>query len=399
MEIETSIVTASDIRIKTEELCSINLPGPYQLEHLPAELKREQESYQNQMLYHLSAAAQLYQNKGLPLNESLLRWYETAYYYEPKDLLQDPNWENFYPALVIEDRPYRDLAEAVEAPKTEQRYLATQLLSGTLTKKQQDRLLAVAQRHVCTLDPRDKNFFSETTLAECLEREGLSTNKGINKLFERKHYAPVTKSDKREALALCWERRNQKLKLEWQFEAGAWDEWEYEAVRDFTYCALSEIPYLTNPAIGKELTAAIWAVLKEASERDELESHFLDPREEETWIGLRSFALALSQADTEQMYSDLHNDAYTAQRWMKELGLPHLYGGIDEWWAELPDMKRREYEEEGNYILLVGKSNMTPREEVALYRGLFREEMERSPVRSLVLRKYWQPIKEALGNA
>jgi hypothetical protein len=399
MEIATSIVTASDIRSKTEELCRIDLPGAYQPEHLPAELKREQESYQSQMLYHLSAAAQLYQNKGLVLNESLLRWYETAYYYEPKDLLQDPNWENFYPALVVEDKPYRDLGEAVEAPEAEQRYLATQLLSGTLTKKKQDRLLTLAQRLVCTLDPRDKNFFGEATLAECLEREGLDSNKEINKVLGQKHYAPVTKADKREALALCWERRNSKLKIEWQFETGSWDEWEYEAVRDFTYYALSEIAQLANSAIESEFRAAIWAVLKEASERDELEDHFLDPREEDTWIGLRRIALALSKVDVEEMYADSQNGIFTAQRWMKEVGLPNLYCGKDDWWAELPDMERHQYEEERNYNLLLGKSNLTPREEVLLYRGMFIEEMEESPVKQLVVRKYWKPIKEALGNA
>jgi hypothetical protein len=260
-------------------------------------------------------------------------------------------------------------------------------------------LLTVAQRLVCTLDPRDKNFFSEATLTECLEREGLATNKEINKVLDQKHYAPVTKADKREALALCWERRNNKLKLEWQFETDAWDAWEYEAVRDFTYYAVTEIPQLANSAIEGEFRAAIWAVLKEASERDELESQFLDPREDETWTGLRRFAMALSQADTEQMYSDLHDDIYTAQRWIKEVGLPNLYGGKDDWWAELPDMGRCQYEEEGSHILLVGKSNMTPREEVVLYRGLFRERMEGSPVRDLIVRKYWKPIKEALRNA
>jgi len=302
MEIETSIVTASDIRSKTEELCRIDLPGAYQPEHLPAELKREQESYQSQMLYHLSAAAQLYQNKGLALNESIHRWYETAYYYEPKDLLQDPNWENFYPALVIEDKPYRDLGEAKEAPEAEQRYLATQLLSGTLTKKKQDRLLTVAQRLVCTLDPRDKNFFSEATLTECLEREGLATNKEINKVLDQKHYAPVTKADKREALARCWERRNNKLKLEWQLENENWDAWEYEVFRDFTYYAMFEIPTLAAGYVENEFRVAIWAVLKEASERDEPEDHFLDPREDATWIGLRRFTFALREVDIDKMH-------------------------------------------------------------------------------------------------
>jgi hypothetical protein len=260
-------------------------------------------------------------------------------------------------------------------------------------------LLSVAQRLVCTLDPRDKNFFSEATLTECLEREGLATNKEINKVLDQKHYAPVTKADKREALALCWERRNHKLKLEWQFETGAWDAWEYEAVRDFTYYALSEIPRLVTCGVAEEFKAAIWAVLREASERDELEYHFLDPREEDTWIGLRRFALALSEADVEKMYSESQDGIYSAQRWMKEVGLPNLYGGKDDWWAELPDMGRHQYEEEGSHILLVGKSNLTPREEVVLYRGFFLESMEDSPVRTLVVRKYWDPIKEALGNA
>jgi hypothetical protein len=103
--------------------------------------------------------------------------------------------------------------------------------------------------------------------------------------------------------------------------------------------------------------------------------------------------------DIEKMHYESQKGIYTAQRWMKEVGLPNLYGGKDDWWAKLPDMESPRYGEVENYILLVGTSNLTPRQEVLLYHGMFRERMDNSPVRPLVVRKYWDPIKEALGNA
>ena len=399
MDIASSLVTASDIQRQTKELCRINPPGHYNPEHLPAELKKEQESLERQMLYHLGQAMQLYQTKGNQLNDSVLRWYETAYYHHPSDLIGDAEWQNFYPAIILVDRPYRTFAEAVAASEEDQRYLTTQLLRGTMTKKQQERLLHQAQKLVCTMDPRDKDFFSEETLKECLERERLATNKDINRLLNRKDYTPVTKADKRDALAQKWEARNEELKVRWRFEKGEWDGFELEAVESFTYevlCAVAELPL---GYCKQEFEVAIWEVLRTAEEGEGLDDYYLDPREEDTWLGLADFAAALGQVDTDAMHYDYQSRKYTAQQWVKAVGLPSLYGGQADWWAELPDLKIEENQGSYGFETLLTKSNRSPREEVKLFKGLFADRLRSSAISSLVRGKYGQRIKEVLSHA
>ncbi len=292
------------------------------------------------MLYHLGQALQLYQTKGQKLNDSVLSWYETAYYHHPSDLIGEPEWQNFYPAIILVDKPCRTFTEAVAAPEEDQRYLTTQLLRGTMTKKQQERLLQQAQKLVCTLDPRDKDFFSEETLKECLERERLATNKEINQFLNRKDYTPVTKADKRDALAQKWEARNEELKVRWQFEKGEWDGFELKAVESFTYEVLCAVAEAVLGYCREEFEMAIWNVLRIAKENGELDDYFLDPREEDTWLGLAELATALSQADTDSMHYDYQSGKYTAQQWVKAVGLPTLYGGQADWWIELPDLRK-----------------------------------------------------------
>ena len=399
MDIASSLVTASDIQRQTKELCRINPPGHYNPEHLPAELKKEQESLERQMLYHLGQAMQLYQTKGNQLNDSVLRWYETAYYHHPSDLIGDAEWQNFYPAIILVDRPYRTFAEAVATSEEDQRYLTTQLLRGTMTKKQQERLLHQAQKLVCTLDPRDKDFFSEETLKECLERERLATNKDINRLLNRKDYTPVTKADKRDALAQKWEGRNEELKVRWRFEKGEWDGFELEAVESFTYevlCAVAELPL---GYCRQEFEVAIWEVLRTAEEGEGLDDYYLDPREEDTWLGLADFAAALGHVDTDAMHYDYQSGKYTAQQWVKAVGLPSLYGGQADWWTELPDLQAEESHGGYRFETLLAKSNRSPREEVKLFKGLFADRLRSSAISSLVRGKYGQRIKEVLSHA
>lgn len=399
MDIASSLVTASDIQQQTKELCRINPPGPYNPDHLPAELKKEQESLERQMLYHLGQAMQLHQNKGQRLSESVLRWHETAYYHHPSDLIGDAEWQNFYPAIILADRPYRTFAEAVAAPEEDQRYLTTQLLRGTMTKKQEKRLLHQAQKLVCTLDPRDKDFFSEETLKVCLERERLATNKDINQLLNRKDYTPVTKTDKRDALAQKWEVRNEELQLRWRLERGEWEGFEREAVESFTYEVLRAISEAALGYCKPEFDFAIWNVLHIADKHGGLNDYYLDPREEDTWLGLEEFAAALSRADTDAMHSDYQSGKYTAQQWVKTVGMPSLYGGQADWWAELPDLKTEENQGSFGFETLLTKSNRSPREEVKLFKCLFTDRLRGLEISKLVKGKYGQRIKEVLSHA
>lgn len=399
MDITSSLVTNSDLQSQIKELCTIKLPGPLNPEHLPTELKKEQESLERQMLYHLCQAAQLYQTKGQQLNDSFLRWYETTYYHHPSELIGDPDWQNYYPAIVLEDRPYRTFSEAVAAPEANQRYLTTQLIHGTMGKKQQDRLLHQAKKLVCTLDPRDKDFFSEATLSECLESEGLGTNKDINKTLGRKHYTPVTKSDKRNALAMVWEKRNEALMQRWEFGRENWDGFELEAVKAFTNLALREFAESGPGYCCSEFDCAVWSILAQASKKDEEDQYWLDPREEDTWTGLRDLAMAASTVDMEQMHYDFQSGAYTAQQWVKATALPALYGASADWWTELPDLPSEPEKPEGRLEALLIKSNRTPREEVELYKALCLDTGAGSAVAALVREKYGAAIKRVFSHA
>ena len=399
MEIASSLVTASDIQQQTRELCRIKLPGEYDPEHLPKELQKEQGSLEKQMLYYLGQAVSLYQTKGQQLTESWLQWYESAYYHHPSDLIGDPEWENFYPAIVLEDKPYRNFAEAAAATEADQRYLTTQLLGGSLAKKQQERLLSKAQKLVCTLDPREKVFFSEATLDECLQREGLGSNKEINQVLGRKHYTPVTKGDKRDALALLWERRSQRLTMQWQFERGEWDAFELEAVKAFTHLAFRELAQSTLGYCVEEFEIAVWSILAQASDNDNEENHWLDPRDEDTWIGLRDLARAISEQDLDQMHYDYQKEIYTAQQWVKEVGLVTLYGASADWWRNHPDLKKEAEQPETKLEALLIKTNRSPREEVNMYRAIFLDGLAGSEVATLVRKKYSQQIKGLFGHA
>jgi hypothetical protein len=398
MDFASTLVTTSDIQRQTKELCSINLLGPYNQEHLPAELKKEQESYERQMLYLLGQAAHLHQTKGQQLNESILRWQAATYFHHPSDLVGDPEWENYYPAIVLADKPFQSFTEAVAAEEPDQRFLTTQLLSGNLPKKRRERLLHRAQSLVCSLDPRDTDFFNEATLSECLQQENLATNKEINSTLGRKSYTPVTKADRREALARQWEERNARLTLRWKFDSGQWDAFELEAVQAFTYEVMHAITTAAPGYVGPEFLVACWDVLREAEERDFIDNYYLDPREEYTWKGLADFAKALHESDTDAMHYDYQEGKYTAQQWMRNIGLSTIYGDQADWWEELTDLVA-ENNSIGRSEYLLATTNRSPREEVELYRVLCTDRLRDSNISSLVKGKYSQQIKEVLNNA
>jgi hypothetical protein len=394
MTLNLASVAGSDITQATKQLCRSSLQSSFDIKHLPTELRHQLESYERHMLSLLSQAQQLYLSKGATVADSIQQWSETAYYYGPQDILESDEWHNFYPAVLIEDRPYRDPSEAVEATELGQRYLTTQLLTGALTKKKQKRLEDIAQKLVCTLDPRDDAFFTQETLDTCLKQEKLDSDKAINALLGRKHYQPVTKADRRNALAKRWEERNQRLKLQYLFDRGQWDDFQEQVLRAFTYRALDAFVQSQQGHHKGELELAIWAVLKRADELGDLSAYYLDPREAETWEGLKALSDALTAEKADQLHNDTQSGGQAAQHWMKAVGLPLLYDDTVDWWAELPDLESERYSSKG--LAVIGKLNRSPREDIELMRALFFESVRDCPYRDLIEKSYGLRVQEVM---
>jgi hypothetical protein len=400
MDIATSLVTASDIQKTAKEMCVVTLSGQFNPEHLPKELQSEHDNIEKQLSYHLGQIAHLYQTRMPQHNDKVRSWFESMYYHHPNELIGNPGWENFYPAIVLEDRPYSTFAEAVPATEANQRYLATQLLRGNLTKKEQEQLLRKAQNLVCALDPHNKDFFCEMTLNECLEQEGLGTNKTINNFLNRKEYIPVTKADKRYALAQLWEDRDAEKRLSWQFAQGAWDEFESEALVAFTYNVMKAVTESTCGYHSSDFEIAIWDILREADERGVIKEYYLDPRDEDTWLGLANFGNSLRQADNDAMHNDYQQGKYTAQVWMRGVGLPTLYNGKADWWAEMPNVIKETNGNNDPWELLAIKANKSPREQVKVFKSMFHDRLNDSKaIKAHVFLIYEQRLKEVLAGA
>jgi hypothetical protein len=406
MELTNTLQLAStaDLTQQITELCrTTHLPGPYDPKHLPKDLRDEQDSYERQMQYHLGAALSLYQKKSAELQIKMDEWWETAYYYEPSELLLDNKWENFFPGVVISGKPYRDFADAEENTEEEQRFLTTQLLTGAITKKGLASILTTAQGLVCALDPREETFFSEETLTECLEKENLTTPKAVNAVLNRKPYTPVRKDDRRIALAKVWTerrvekaRRNQYLYCDWEQEHIVFS--VLDAVRAFTQLVFNEIADSANGYGKVEFETALWEVLRVASESGQEEEYFLDPRDEDTWTGLQEVAEAIRSTDLGEFHL-LHQDGvHAGQEWIRTTALPALYGACADWWAEHPALEI-DANCDQNEILLVSKSSRTPYEDMVLFKLQFGNRVVDSELRHLTREKYGQKVREVFGHA
>jgi hypothetical protein len=148
----------------------------------------------------------------------------------------------------------------------------------------------------------------------------------------------------------------------------------------------------------KQFAAGLWELLREATAEWDEECYYLDPREEETWDGLRDFAEALKTADLEKFHYDHQSNIHTGQEWIRSTGLPALYGDRADWWVDHPtingDFDCTEQEE-----LLLGKSRRSPYEEMILFKLQFASSVYPSELRLLTWQKYGQKVKEVLGRA
>lgn len=409
MELTSTLQLSSpaDLTQQITELCKItHLPGPYDPKHLPKDLRDEQDAYERQMQYFLGLALNLYQKKSAELQIKTEDWWETAYYHKPSDLLADNKWENFFPGVIISNKPYRDFADAEENSIAEQRYLTTQLLTGAITKKGVANVLAKAQGLVCALDPREETFFSEETLTECLENEKLDTPKAINAVLERKTYAPIRKDDRRIALAKVWtEKRNRQL-LRNQYVYADWEQDHImfivlDVVKAFTQLVFWEITESATGYAEDEFKAGLWEILRVATAEGNEECYYLDPREEDTWDGLRDFAQALKSADLEKFHNDHKSNIHTGQEWVRSIGLPTLYGSNADWWVDHPSLNNNPnfVSRLGQEELLVCKSDRSPYEEMILFKYQFLSSVDASGLLQLTLEKYGQKVKEILCRA
>lgn len=392
MELTSTLQLSSpaDLTQQITELCQItHLPGPY--------------AYERQMQYFLGQALSLYQKKSAELQIKMVDWWETAYYHTPSDLLADNKWENFFPGVVVSGKPYRDFTDAEENTEDEQRFLTTQLLTGSISKKEHASILIRAQKLVCALDPREEIFFSKEILAECLEREKLTTEKAINIVLNRKHYTPIRKDDRRTALAKVWtEKRNRQL-LRNQYLYADWEQDHImfrvlDAIKAFTYVVYMEVLDSVMVCAQDQIEAGIWEILRKATAEGDEEAYYLDPRDEDTWTGLHDVAQALKSADFDKFYYDKQQGINTGQEWVRSTGLPALYGEKADMWTEHPIIKidsNRVKQEE----LLVCESNRSPYEEMILFKFQFSSSVISSELWQLTRERYGQKLREVLGCA
>lgn len=395
-----SLATPGQLHQQVEALCQFSLPGEFDQKHLPADLRTAQESYKKQMQYHLGQALSLYWEKGAEIQEGIQTWYQTTYYHHPSDLVGDRDWHNYYPGIVLSDKPYRQFVEAEPNTEAEQRFLTTQLITGAISKRKSDQILQKAQRLVCSRDPRDPLFFSEDLLMQCLANEGLDTDAKINRRLGRKPYTPVRKAERREVLHQVWTEREQELMQRYTFLQLNWEEdgLALPAVKTFTHLAFSKVVSSISGYAGKDFAMAIWEVLRQATEDEDEENYYLDPRDEDSWVGLRNLASAIREADVDGFHNAHQSGDPQGQIWMKTVGLPTLYGAKADWWEEHPNLFQKPSDDEVTELILP-KSNRTAFEEMMLFRNGFANDVKDGGLKSMMIEKYGPALHEVFSNA
>jgi hypothetical protein len=262
-----------------------------------------------------------------------------------------------------------------------------------LSKDKKTRLKERAAQLLCSLCPLNEDFFPEKTLNECLQREGLTTKKRVNEVLGRPLNNYVKTTDSRKALREVWNERSEELLLKTGFESGEWGDREERLLETFTALAWFSVTdevwgreWNPHPGTTKELQRALFDVFAEVKSRGgNEEDYLLDPRDEETWVGLSAFTAALKQQPDEEWWYAWQKGETPAQRWLKEYGLKLLYGGCAEWWVEVPDKNADE----------VRKSNETEPPGNTYYRECYRE----SEVKTVVNNKYTERLNEVLASA
>jgi hypothetical protein len=383
------------------EICRVENPlAPWNLtldfepENLPRALKDE--------LHRLMKAKEHYVSQ-LEANaiaqrawvEKVVVWMRSATEFGPEHFVDDPIWERYFASIVLSDDPLlgaNPLSDAKERDPFEQRVLATELLTDKITKEKRRKLEERAKSLLCSCNPRDEVFFSDQTLDECLEREGLKSKKEVNRILGRDAGTYIKSSDYRQALWQKWQDRDQDAIQRQRFAEGDWGATEATILDTFTAFAFFKMTdqvhkreWNPHPAVVSELRRALWDVLDEAKNQGEsISDYYLDPRDEDDWTGIAEFTKALREQDKEEWWSEFQSGSTLIQRWMKKVGLPTLYGTDCEWWAEVKDIKEKD------------RQMQFGREAHSIY---FEEHYKESEFRDLVRSNYNQRIEEVLSNA
>jgi hypothetical protein len=327
--------------------------------------------------------------------EKVVVWMRSATEFGPEHFVDDPTWERYFASIVLSDDPLlgaNPLSNARERDQFEQRVLATELLMDKITKEKKRKLEERAKSLLCSCNPRDEVFFSDQTLDECLEREGLKSKKEVNRILGRDAGTYIKSSDYRQALWQKWQDRDQDAIQRQRFAKGEWGAMEATILDTFTTFAffrmtdqVHEREWNPHPAVVSELRRALWDVLEEAKKQGEsISDYYLDPRDEDDWTGIADFTKALREQDKEEWWFEFQGGSTLIQRWMKEVGLPALYGTDCEWWAEVKDTKEKDRQ------LQFG------REAHSIY---FEEHYRESGFSDLVRSNYNQRMEEVLKNA
>ena len=391
MKTEHALVTVEANQLQTTSEVTLG----FNPDNLPSDLKGELRKLQNEKSHYLTQL-QSVETKLELWAVKVKTWYAQTTSYGPSDVLDSEELANYYPAVVLDDGPLlgdNPLAKAEERNHFEQRRLATDLLTGALSKDRKARLKERAGQLLCSLSPLNEDFFPEKTLNECLEREGLTNKKRVNEVLGRPQNSYVKTTDYRKALREVWNERNEELLLKARFDKGEWGDLEASVLEAFTVWAWFSVTgkvwdreWNPHPNTTEELRRAFFDVLEQAESRGEdRENYLLDPREEDTWVGLTAFTAALKEQPDEEWYGAWQDRETPAQRWVKEFGLKHLYGGCAEWWVEVPDKNADE----------VLKSNETEPPGNTYYRECYRE----SEVKTVVNNKYTERLNEVLASA
>ena len=367
------------------------LTTDFNLDNLPKTLREEIESLNKSTAYYLSQLYGIADAKRKWVDK-VVAWMTESTAYGPEHFKNDPKWERMWPAIVLNDEPLvgdNPLATAQERDTFEQRVLITSLLKDTITRDKRKKLEERAASLLCSRNPKDEQFFSEETLQECLEAEGLTTKEAVNKVLDRNPSAYIKASNYREALWAKWQERDEKCIQVHRFESGEWGTSEQAVMTAFTIGAMSRAIDEVwgrewNPGISatRQLRSALWQWWQEAEEKGDLSNYLLDPRENDDWIGIRDFTRALKAQDHDAWHYDCQEENYTAQRWLKEEGLAKLYAASEEWWADLPDLNEEETER------VLNKGNDT-----------FKHEYRESEFYDLVKGKYDRKLTEVLTHA
>ena len=396
------------------ELVTRDLTTDFDLSSLPRELREELTQIRKDWNYY-SGKINYYSVKLNETSETkqrwdnkLLKWFKKDCKYGPEDIRESKEWERWYAAIILDDDValLKDdaMLTAWERNPFDQRSLATELITGRMTKVKMDALLQRSQALLCSTNPTDENYFSVDTLKECcvdvvaysdeVDEYGKKIkitmpwdDARVNEILGRRPSTYVrADTDYREALRATWKDRDERAIQRAKFNSGDWDYLEPEIIDTFSAYAWLEVTRIDDGAIDRQLRLALWSILTEAQvQGGSIRDYFLDPRKEETWEGIRDFSQLLREQPIEQWYYELQGGAYLAQQWMREIGMFVLYGDSADWWVEVPNVTHSDL----RYI---------PEREDG-YMTYYREHFRMSKVKELVANKYKKRLTEGWKNA